>query len=116
VHSPRACIPGGGWHIDSSGLQTLAGNGQRMNRLIIVNGEQRQLVYYWFDQRGRSLTSEFAVKWYLFWDAVTRHRSDGAMVRLITAIGATEPVASADARLESFATEIVERLPAYIPH
>jgi UDP-N-acetylmuramyl pentapeptide phosphotransferase/UDP-N-acetylglucosamine-1-phosphate transferase len=30
------------------------------------------------------ITDEFAVKWYLFWDALTRHRTDGSLMRLIT--------------------------------
>src|SRR5438034_8174067 len=40
----------------------------------------RSLVYYWFQQRGRDMTNEYLVKWYLFWDSLTRSRSDGAMV------------------------------------
>ena len=54
-----------------------------MNRALIQYGNQRQLVYYWFQQRGRVVTSEYLVKWYLLVDAVLHHRTDGALVRLI---------------------------------
>jgi EpsI family protein len=53
-----------------------------VNRVIIQKGDLRQLVYYWFQQRGRNMTNEYLVKWYIFWDALTRNRTDGALVRL----------------------------------
>ena len=95
VHSPRSCLPGGGWQLRDFDQRTLSnvqidGQPLRVNRTLIELGNQRQLVYYWFQQRGRVITNEFAVKWYLFWDALTRHRTDGALVRLITPLPASE--------------------------
>lgn len=115
VHTPRACIPGSGWHIDSISQIVIPGTLVHANRMLILNGDSRQLVYYWFDQRGRNLTSEWSVKWYLFWDSVTRHRSDGAMVRLVTALGRTESLDAADARLASFATAAIPATRGYLP-
>ena len=95
VHSPRACLPGGGWQLSdfdqrTPGRHQIDGRPLRVNRTLIALGGQRQLVYYWFQQRGRVITNEFVVKWYLFWDAITRHRTDGALVRLITAVTARQ--------------------------
>jgi exosortase D (VPLPA-CTERM-specific) len=115
VHSPRACIPGGGWHIEEQSRVALADTGLRVNRLVIANGALRQLVYYWFDQRGRNLTSEYLVKSYLLWDAVTRHRTDGAMVRLITPMDENDDPDAADARLADFGKRLAALLPAYVP-
>jgi len=120
VHSPRACLPGGGWQMHDFGQRRLPGisiNGQPLvvNRVLIEQGNQRELVYYWFQQRGRILDNEFAVKWYLFWDAITRHRTDGAMVRLITALPATGSEAEADLRLTELASRIAPDLPRYVP-
>jgi EpsI family protein len=115
VHSPRACIPGGGWRIERSGRVAIEGTGLMANRMVITNGSERQLVYYWFDQRGRNLTSELAVKWFLFWDALTRHRTDGAMVRVVTAIPRDEPERIAEARLLTAAREVAPLLQAYVP-
>lgn len=115
VHSPRACIPGGGWHVDESSVVTIAGTDIRANRMRITNGDAHELVYYWFDQRGRDLTSELSVKWYLFWDSVTRHRSDGSMIRIMTPIGRLEAEAVADARLAAFAKPMLRRIDAYVP-
>ena len=72
-------------------------------------------MYYWFLQRGRVVTNEFAVKWYLFWDALTRHRTDGALVRLITPLDRTGSEAAADERMTAFAARIVPGLSRYVP-
>ncbi len=121
VHSPRACLPGGGWQLRDFDQRTIPAvhiNGQplRVNRTLIELGDQRQLVYYWFLQRGRIVTNEFAVKWFIFWDAVTRHRTDGAMVRIITPIPIGGDESAADRRLSEFASQIAADLPRYIPN
>jgi exosortase D (VPLPA-CTERM-specific) len=120
VHSPRSCIPGGGWQIaahDIVDLNGLAVGGQplKVNRLLIQKGEDRQLVYYWFQQRGRDLTNEYVVKWYLFWDALTRNRTDGALVRLTTFAPKGEDLAMADRRLREFVGTILPDLDRFIP-
>jgi exosortase D (VPLPA-CTERM-specific) len=120
VHSPRSCLPGGGWQLRDFDQRTLSDvkiNGQalRVNRTLIELGDQRQLVYYWFEQRGRIITNEFAVKWYLFWDALTRNRTDGALVRLITALPPSSDEADADRRLIDLAARIAPTLTRYVP-
>ena len=120
AHSPRSCIPGGGWEIRD--LETLAledvrlqGAPLRVNRLQIQKGEYRQLVYYWFKQRDRVLTNEYLVKWYLFWDALTRNRTDGALLSLTTVPDTAEAWAEADRRLVDFAANLPARLERYLP-
>jgi hypothetical protein len=51
------------------------------------------------------------------YDAATRGRTDGALVRLITPIlrGQENAEAAADARLQSLMAEMMPRLDAYIP-
>lgn len=120
VHSPRACLPGGGWQMRDFDQRTLPGieaygRPLRVNRTLIASGDQRQLVYYWFQQRGRTVTNEFAVKWYIFWDAITRHRTDGAMVRLIIPLPPVSSEALADRRLTDIASRIVPILSRYVP-
>ena len=120
AHSPRSCIPGGGWQIKSHEQATieLTSDGSSVlpvNRLLIQKGDHSQLVYYWFDQRGRKITNEYLVKWYLFWDSLTRKRTDGALVRLTAFIAPGEDVAEADKRLTSFARDISGLLTDYIP-
>jgi len=117
-HSPRQCMPGGGWEIvrhDVISTRSGAGKPFRYNRLIIENGDNRQLVYYWYDQRGRKIANEFVMKFWLIIDAVTRKRSDGAMVRLITPVPTDTSLDEADARLQSMVARVETFLPAYVP-
>jgi len=120
AHSPRSCLPGGGWVIEALSQNVIDGvfvNNKPLlvNRVLIKKGDYTQLVYYWFQQRGRIITNEYMVKWYLFWDALTRNRTDGALVRLTALIGPGEDVADADARLTSFAKDVAPVLDDYIP-
>src|SRR5262249_4472908 len=72
THSPRACLPGGGWRIQDLRQIRLAANEGAgtlsVNRALIQYADQQQLVYYWFQQRGRVVTNEYLVKWYLLID------------------------------------------------
>ncbi|MDD1614113.1 MAG: EpsI family protein, partial [Methylococcaceae bacterium] len=120
VHSPKGCMPGDGWQITQFGQRnfpdiTVDGNVLELNRAVIQKGESKQLVYYWFQQRGRTITNEYLVKWYLFYDALTMNRTDGALIRLVTSVGQTEDIEVADQRLQSFMKELVPKLPTYIP-
>ncbi len=120
-HSPRACIPGGGWRITSLSREKLSLDGGastalNFNRVIIKRGDTSQLVYYWFQQRGRLMANEYLVKWYLLVDALFRNRTDGALVRLTTPIApGLQSTAAADQRLSEFARSVVTRLNEYIP-
>lgn len=120
AHSPRACIPGGGWQIkdlktvDLPELQ-MAGQPLSANRLYIKKGDYGQLVYYWFQQRDRIITNEYLVKWYLFWDALTKNRTDGALVRLTTPVQPGEDLKLADQRLIEFAKQVQPLIDQYIP-
>ena len=111
VHSPRSCIPGDGWVIksldtvnlaDKLGYSRVGTETMTANRAVIVKGEARNLVYYWFDQRGRVFSNEYLAKWYIFWDSMTRGRSDGALVRLVTPLAENESVDEAEHRLLNF--------------
>ena len=120
VHSPKACIPGGGWQITRLEQRkfpelSLDGNVLELNRAIIQKGDSRQLVYYWFQQRGRMITNEYLMKWYLFYDAISMNRTDGSLIRLVTNIGTAEDIEKADQRLQFFMKDLIPQLPAYIP-
>jgi exosortase D (VPLPA-CTERM-specific) len=121
AHSPRSCLPGGGWRILDFTQREVAGvrlNGAplRVNRAIVQHGTDRQLVYYWFQERGRDITNEYLVKWYLLEDALLRNRTDGALIRLVTPVRESEPVAAADAELAQFASGALPALREYLPN
>ncbi len=100
-HSPLDCIPGDGWSITNF-ERTSVDDDRPVNRAIIERNGSKQLVYYWYEERGKRITIEYWSKWYLLYDAITKNRSDGALVRLTTAIRPGELEQDADARLRQF--------------
>jgi exosortase D (VPLPA-CTERM-specific) len=120
VHSPRACLPGGGWQLESFDehvISDIGPNGEDyvVNRSVVAMGDARQLVYYWFVERGRVQANEYLVRWFIFWDALTQNRTDGALVRVTTMVHDVSEMDQADHRLEQFVRIIDPKLAYYLP-
>jgi len=118
THSPSNCIPGGGWQIESShtsDVQLPSGVKVKLTRLLIRRGDAAQLVYYWFDERGRDLTETVEAKWYLLRDSIFMHRTDGALIRLTTMLGSVEGEAAATQRLNDFLAVAYPQIASFIP-
>ena len=118
-HSPIVCIPGGGWQITKFERTTYQskslGITLPLNRVVIARGNNKELVYYWFVQRGRTVANEYWAKWLLFVDAIAKNRTDGALVRLVTPFYPGESEQAADERLQSFIEVLEQPLSAYLP-
>lgn len=121
IHSPRSCIPGGGWRIESLDQRNVTdvsrANGEplRVNRALIRKGDTANVVYYWFEGRGRDITNEYMAKWYIFWDSLTLSRSDGALMRVVTTVPNGASIDEADQRLQKFLKDFYPLIPAYVP-
>lgn len=116
-HSPIVCIPGGGWQITSFKRTSAVTAGKLLpfNRVVVAHDSQRMLVYYWFNERGRTIANEWWSKWYLFSDAILENRTDAALIRLTTPIRPGEPDRAADERLRAFMGVVVPALKGYLP-
>jgi exosortase D (VPLPA-CTERM-specific) len=120
IHSPEVCLPATGWEVASIAPTAISLPGTALaeltvNRAVIQKGVERQLVYYWFDGRGRQLTGAFATKFTTMADSLSRGRTDGGLVRVITPIG-PDGIAAADARLQRFLVAgAADLLPRFIP-
>ena len=118
IHSPASCMTGGGWVFKGVGEKVLEipDYGEiAVNRVLMLKSGSQQLSYYWFPQRGRNLTNAYQLKIYVFWDALTKQRTDGALVRLITPVGEFEEVGAADRRLQFFMSKALPLLDQYLP-
>lgn len=120
AHSPQSCLPGGGWEISSIknlAFAPMSGMAHQLhaNRAVIEKGNQKQIVLYWFKQRDRILTSEYLVKFYLFWDALLRARTDGALVRIASLVGPGETEEIVDQRMRQFVLAMQPELNRYVP-
>ena len=116
-HSPVVCIPGGGWRIltfERTGY-SVDGVEAPVNRAVIERNSTKEVVYYWFDERGRQIANEYLAKFYLLVDAIALNRTDGALVRLATQVHPGETESEADRRLVTFMRAASPRLAAYLP-
>jgi exosortase D (VPLPA-CTERM-specific) len=119
IHSPETCLPGGGWNFRQAGAMTIPlphGNPITVKRAVMEKGGSRQLVYFWFPARGRALTNAYELKLYGFWDALTRQRTDAALVRVITPVLSGESVEKAEKRLQNMVLAAHPVLQEYIPN
>ena len=84
-HSPKNCLPGAGWQFMKSDFSTLTmpdGAKITVNNVLIQKGIEKQVILYWYHDRGRIIASEYWAKIYLVWDAMTKNRTDGSLVRI----------------------------------
>ncbi|MBW2072850.1 MAG: VPLPA-CTERM-specific exosortase XrtD [Deltaproteobacteria bacterium] len=123
VHSPRLCLPGAGWYVAENRARRIVAPPDskggwpalNINDLVISKEDQKELVYFWYQGRGRNFTNEFAAKFYMVWDGLWRRRTDGALVRLITPIGPERTEEQARQMLDSFALKTAAVLEQYLP-
>ena len=95
-HSPLNCLPGSGWIMSDPGrviINKPDGSSFSANRYLIQNGDQKDLLVYWYQGRGRAVASEYWGKIYTVLDSVRLRRSDGAMVRVTVPANKSEEAA-----------------------
>lgn len=118
-HSPRNCLPGGGWQIASIEPLRLNINDEParpavINSMLIQNGVDQQLALYWFQNRGRTIASEYWEKIYLVWDAVFKKRRDGSFIRIMAPVPNGRKDAT-ESSLKEFAEKTLIILDDFIP-
>jgi EpsI family protein len=117
IHSPQNCLPGAGWQPVESGrhVLTVPGSGQsvEVNRYVIAKGLNQQVVFYWYQGRGRIVANEYANKFLLMLDAARLGRTNGALVRIIAPVISTS--AAATGELTQFAEVLLPHLSPHLP-
>ncbi len=118
-HSPKNCLPGGGWGIDRARKVKISplnrsGAPVTVAEMVIREGNEYQVVFYWFQNRGRIIASEYGEKIYLVLDALLKKRRDGAFIRLM-AYAVDGDIEKTEAFLKSFAELSMAELDAYLP-
>jgi EpsI family protein len=116
IHSPKQCLPGGGWtplHSSKLKISLNTGRSITVNEYLIGKGLDRQLVLYWYQSQGRVVASEYWARYWLIVHAITRDRTDGALVRVIAP--ATSNVAEARTLAVGFVQHAFPDLREYLP-
>jgi len=116
-HSPLNCLPGSGWEMNEAARVTITpADGSpafEANRYIVENGQDRQLLVYWYQGRGRKVASEYWGKFYTVVDSIRLRRSDGAMVRVMMPVGRNEEATLRAAT--DLAAQIAPALREFVP-
>ena len=116
IHPPEHCLPGSGWDIIASEIISPEWLPEgEVKRVVIAKGNQRSLVYFWYQSRGRIIARNHEKIFYMFMDRASQRRTDGSLVRF------TIPIIRGDeARAESTFRNLVEQispiLPEYVPN
>jgi exosortase D (VPLPA-CTERM-specific) len=118
IHSPDHCLPGAGWIPTSREVIRLVrpdGSSFPVNRYVVSQAGDRQLVLYWFQAHGRAVASAWNAKYYLVEDSIHMHRSDGGLVRLMTYMTDGETPDAAQARMMKLGSQFLPLLDRHIP-
>ena len=118
-HSPKNCLPGSGWGLDTVKEVTLpvgieGKKKSTVTEMLIRNGDDYQVVLYWYQNRGRIIASEYWEKVYLVLDALIKHRRDGTFVRIMDTVK-DKNIQAAEQRAQKFAETVMVRLQDFIP-
>jgi EpsI family protein len=115
IHSPLNCLPGTGWEWVERRRERVAIGADHdieINGNIARRNTQKDLIYYWYQSHGRAVASDYRNRLLLVQDALTLHRSDGALVRV------TAPVLGGDAgpaQVTAFIRALYPILARYLP-
>ena len=119
IHSPKNCMPGSGWNIVKTSIEEIiiphfGDRNIKVNKLVTQNGSQQQVALYWFQSRGRIIASEYMQKIYLVIDSITKHRTDGSLIRIISP-SMYQNGKNTEDDLKDFANMLIPILQNYIP-
>jgi EpsI family protein len=116
IHSPKNCLPGAGWEPIGARYTPIVVDGRSIaiNEYIVQRDQDRQMVFYWYQGRGRVISSEYWGKFWMVADAISRNRTDGALVRVMTPVTGSEQ--EARERLLVFTQALVPHLDRFIPN
>ena len=95
-HSPKNCLPGSGWQFVETDQVVVPASDTTsilINKVLIQKGLDKQIILYWYQDRGRVIASEYWAKGYMIWDAMTQNRTDGSLVRISVPVTTTPDAA-----------------------
>lgn len=118
AHAPQSCMLGSGWALTSSVERVIEDETDmplNVRTITWRQGDARLLAGYYFLQRGRVVTSPWLNKFYLFWDGLTRQRTDGALVRAELQLQSGQTMDEAWSLLADFYKATFPLMPRYIP-
>ena len=117
IHSPRNCLPGGGWEPVEASFITiplpLPYAPITVNRYLIQKERDLQVVLYWYQSQGKVVAAELTAKIAMVRNAIARNRTDGALVRVSAPV--KDGVAATTESLVVYVQALYPKLVEYLP-
>ncbi len=84
IHSPKNCLPSGGWEFKSIEDITLNAINTDINvvRAVLTKQGEDLTFYYWYQVRGNVITTDLDMKIAEFLGMFTHNRKDAAFIRI----------------------------------
>lgn len=119
-HSPKNCLPGSGWgiaEIKPRKIRPAHGFADPVviTEMIIRNRNDYQIVYYWYQNRGRIIASEYLERVYRVIDSLFLGRSDGSFIRIIVDVPEGSDLSEAEALAADFSGLVLTELQNFLP-
>lgn len=118
IHSPKNCLPGGGWEPVEASRLTIALPAPygpiTVNQYLIQKDNQMQVVIYWFQAQGTVVAGELDAKIQMIRSAIMTNRTDGVLVRVSTPVAGSVPETTE--RLVHYVQTLYPTLSEYLPN
>jgi EpsI family protein len=116
IHPPEHCLPGSGWDvIDSRIVPIDVGTGGEAKRFLIAKGNERALVYFWYNSRGHVIARNHEKILWMFLDRARLGRTDGSLVRFTVPVRFGD-IEAAEETFQKFAKTVTPLLPRFVPN
>lgn len=115
IHSPKHCVAGAGW-TELSSLRTvmnLGGENVNLVKSIYAKGAIREVIYYWFDMRGKTMSDEYSLKLTEITGSMFHRRRDQSFMRISVQSG--DETESAEQLIETFLRDFYPVIRDYLP-
>ena len=116
IHSPKNCLPGGGWSELSSTRTTMAVGGDTVNlvQAVYAYGENKELFYYWFVMRSQTISDEYSLKIAEIVGSIIYQRRDQSFVRV--SVYSKENVVKDKKIIEEFLEDFYPFIRSFLPN
>ena len=115
IHSPKHCLPGGGWQALAEQTRQLVIAGEQLVvvQSLYAKGGSQEFFVYWYQVKGEVLTNEYALKVAEIRNAMLHQRKDSAFIRISVPDAAS--VADPAALASNFIAQVFPHIKAALP-
>ncbi|AJF06533.1 exosortase C-terminal domain/associated protein EpsI [Geoalkalibacter subterraneus] len=115
IHSPRHCLPGGGWYGESDEVRQITVGDREIDvvQAVYRKDDSQEVFVYWYQMKNATITNDYMLKVQMVLNSLKYGRNDAAFVRLSAPV--TSSVEEAVTRIEDFMEDFVPHLDRFLP-